>query len=331
MMVLGAGSMKWLVLLCGLFSYVAADPGNQWQESWPDTDFSTATIDLAEVLSGGPGKEGIPAIDEPLFVKIYAVHDIGDDEPVIALSLNGKSKAYPLRVLMWHEIVNDFVGEMPVSVTYCPLCNTSIVFDRRLDGQLLDFGTTGNLRHSDLIMYDRQTESWWQQYSGEAIVGRLAGKSLQVIPSRLESYASFKKRFPEGLVLVPRNSNARRYGSNPYVGYERSPFPFLYRGTVPAGVVPMMRVVAIDDLAFSLPMLREKSLIEKDGLRISWSKGQNSSLDEALINSGRDVGNVVVSKDGRDQAYVVTFAFAFFAFHPEGRLNTLTGAISLAP
>ncbi|MFC3323608.1 DUF3179 domain-containing (seleno)protein [Mesorhizobium cantuariense] len=110
-----------------------------------------------------------------------------------------------MRVMIWHEIVNDVVGGIPVTVTYCPLCNTGIIVDRRLDGRTLDFGTTGKLRNSDLVMYDRQTESWWQQYGGEAIVGDLAGRSLKILSSRLESLKSFRERAPEGRVLVPND------------------------------------------------------------------------------------------------------------------------------
>lgn len=132
---------------------------------WPETVFSRSAIDLTEIMSGGVGKDAIPSIDDPQVVPVSdyrAYSGIDPLEPVIGIELNGEFRAYPLRVLIWHEIVNDVVGGVPVAVTYCPLCNTSVVFDRRFDDIILDFGTTGNLRHSDLIMYDRQTESWWQ-------------------------------------------------------------------------------------------------------------------------------------------------------------------------
>ena len=142
----------------------AASYPNSWNDDWPKTDFSIHSVDLGEIFSGGPPKDGIPSIDAPNFVPVSQVKDLGAQEPVIGLHVNGEARAYPLRILMWHEIVNDEIGGIPVTVTYCPLCNSSIVFDRRLDGQVLDFGTTGNLRNSDLVMYDRQTESWWQQF-----------------------------------------------------------------------------------------------------------------------------------------------------------------------
>lgn len=316
-----------LSLLCIFLvsSSVSAQSAGSWRKSWPRTDFSKATVNLDDILSGGPGKDGIPAIDHPMFVKVSESTDISDEEPVIGVVMGNEAKAYPLRILMWHEIVNDSVAGVPVAVTYCPLCNTSIVFDRRLDGQTLDFGTTGKLRHSDLVMYDRQTESWWQQYAGEAIVGELSGKKLRMIPSRLESYDNFRRRAPAGLVLVPNDSSARNYGGNPYVGYDRSPFPFLFKGAVPKGIAPMMRVVAISNIAFTLPLLREKGGVEHEGIQLTWKSGQNTALDSSRLDQGRDVGNVVVTQDGQDIPYVVTFAFAFFAFHPEGTLFTVNG------
>lgn len=316
-----------LILLATLSLSVNAEAIAHWQHEWPNTDFSKSTIAISEVESGGPGKDGIPAIDNPVFVPVSKATNLQAIEPVIGLMIGNQAKAYPLSVLMWHEIVNDEIAGIPVAVTYCPLCNTSIVFDRRLQGKVLDFGTTGNLRHSDLVMYDRQTESWWQQYGGDAIVGRYAGEKLSIIPSRLESFGEFKKHSPNGQVLIPNKSSARDYGRNPYAGYDRSPFPFLYKGTVPKGVPPMMRVVAVDNVAFTLPLVMEKHHVEQEGLTINWTSGQVSALDASSIADSRDVGTVTVQRDGDDVPYVITFAFAFFAFHPEGVLHSQTGTI----
>jgi hypothetical protein len=293
----------------------AANP-LRWAMEWPQTDFSRKSIEWGEILSGGPPKDGIPAIDNPRTVPISKATNLTDTEPVIGLVINGRARAYPLRVLTWHEIVNDELGGVPVTVTFCPLCNSSIVFDRRLDGKILDFGTTGKLRNSDLVMYDRQTESWWQQFLGEGIVGEMTGKQLVVIPSRLESFAEFKKRAPGGDVLVPNNPGLRNYGANPYAGYDSSPFPFLYQGEMPKGINPMVRVVVVEGEAWSLPLLRDKGVITKGDLVIRWRPGQNSALDTRIISKGRDVGNVVVQRGTDDVAYDVTFAFVFNAFYP---------------
>jgi hypothetical protein len=246
-------------------------------------------------------------------------------EPVIGLTIGDDSRAYPLRILMWHEIVNDVVAGVPVAVTYCPLCNTGIVFDRRLDGRVLAFGTTGKLRNSDLVMYDRATESWWQQFSGEAIVGELTGKQLDMIPARLESFARFKARTQDGKVQVPR-SPTPAYGRNPYVNYDSLAQPFLYIGPLPLEVAPLARVVRVGEQAWSLALLRERGEILADDLRLTWQPGQASALDTDVIADGADVGNVVVERrtanGWQDAVYSVDFAFAFHAFYPKGTLHT---------
>jgi hypothetical protein len=229
--------------------------------------------------------------------------------------------------MTWHEIVNDTFAGVPITVTFCPLCNSSIVFDRRLDGRVLDFGTTGKLRKSDLVMYDRQTESWWQQFIGEGIVGEMTGKRLKTIPSRLESFANFRKRAPDGEVLVPSNPAMRQYGANPYTGYDSASMPFLFQGDLPDYINPMVRVVVADGKAWSLPLLAEKKRVTDGDLVLTWTAGQNSALDERDIRRGRDVGNVIVQRkavDGslEDVVYDVTFAFVYHTFNDGKRIIT---------
>ena len=317
----------------------ADEAPESWKREWPKTDFTRTTIAFGEIVSGGPPKDGIPAIDDPAFRALADITDLAGTEPVIGLFLGKEARAYPLRVLMWHEIVNDRIGGVPVTVTYCPLCNSAIVFDRRLGGRVLDFGTTGKLRKSDLVMYDRQTESWWQQFSGEAIIGEMAGKTLTMIASRLESFAAFKTRATKAgrtaRVLVPNNRLSRRYGTNPYAGYDTVPAPFLFSGDLPDGIEPMMRVVVVDGRAWTLPLVRERgeiSVKDADGraVVIRWRAGQNSALDTRAIAEGRDVGNVIVQRETapgsgvfEDAVHDVTFAFVFYAFHPNGTLQTL--------
>ena len=216
---------------------------------------------------------------------------------------------------------------MPVTVTFCPLCNSAVVYDRRVGGAVLDFGTTGKLRNSDLVMYDRQTESWWQQFTGEGIVGVHTGAQLQRLPSRVESFARFTERAgADARVLVPQNEGARAYGVNPYARYDSAARPFLYRGDLPQGIAPLARVVVVDGEAWSLDLIREAGRYERGDLVITWEAGQNSALDDRTIARGRDVGNVVVQRDGEsgleDVPYDIGFAFAFHAFHPEAPIHT---------
>ena len=311
------------LLLAGV-SEALSNP-NIWRSEWPDTDFTKHSVDLGEIMSGGPPKDGIPSIDDPKFVAVAESEDLLPREPVIGLTVNGESRAYPLRILTWHEIVNDEIGGVPVAVTYCPLCNAAIVFDRRVEGQVLEFGTTGKLRRSDLVMYDRTTESWWQQFLGEAIVGALTGTRLKMLPARLESWERFSARHPDGLVQVPNNPNLRSYGTNPYSGYDTARRPFLYRGEYPEGIAPMAYVVAVGDEAWSLDMLREKGRIESGDLVLSWEAGKASALDTSAIPEGRDIGNVVAQKQGaegpEDVVYDLTFAFVFHAFRPDGTIH----------
>jgi len=302
-----------------------AEPADAWRAAWPRTDFARHAVDLAEIRSGGPPKDGIPAIDAPQFAPIDAVENLRPTEPVIALTVNGDTRAYPLRILTWHEIVNDTVGGVPVAVTYCPLCNAAVVFARTVGGRVLDFGTTGKLRYSDLVMYDRQTESWWQQYAGEAIVGELTGAVLTMLPARVESFALFTRAHPDGKVLVPNDPSLRPYGANPYTGYDSSPLPFLYDGSMPEGIAPLAYVVAVGDEAWSLDLLRAKTRIEAGDLVLAWEPGQNSALDSRVLAEGRDIGNVVVWRRTaaglEDALYRVTFAFVFHAFQPEGMIH----------
>lgn len=321
-----------LAVLPVFWSAPAIAGADEWKrEGWTKTDFGKVRVNLEEIISGGPPKDGIPSIDAPLFEPVSAKHDLSSNEPVIGLEIAGDARAYPLRILMWHEIVNDRVGGVPVTVTYCPLCNAAIVFDRRVEGKVLDFGTTGKLRHSGLIMYDRQTESWWQQFTGEAIVGAHAGAELKIIPSRLESFGDFLGRSPNGKVLVPNNPQARDYGRNPYAGYDTSASPFLYRGDLPKGIDPMARVVIARNgvgppFIVSLQTLREQGSIVSGDLTLHWKAGQASALDADRISEGRDVGTVeayrTVADTRQPVAYDVTFAFVAHAFHPEVEIKS---------
>lgn len=219
----------------------------RFSSEWPDTDFENSVIDLAEVMSGGVPKDGIPAIDHPEFVSVEdAAQWLNAREPVIVLDILGQAKAYPLQVLIWHEIANDTLNGRHVAVTFCPLCNASIVFDRNLDGEILDFGTTGNLRNSDLVMYDRQTESWWQQITGTGIVGDLAGIDLVKLPSQITSFEEFANAYPGGEVLSRDTGYMRNYGNNPYRGYDDiNNVPFLLRDPADPRLPAMERIVNV--------------------------------------------------------------------------------------
>ena len=299
----------------------AAESARSLLHEFPKLDVTRSTISLREIESGGVPRDAIPAILDPAFVPVRDISGLGEDEPVLFLVGSCGAFAFPYRILIWHEIVHHDHCGTPVAVTYCPLCNSSMVFDRRVDGAVLSFGTTGRLRHSDLVMYDHQSESLWQQFTGEAMVGLHAGKTLNAVPARIEAWRLFRAEFPDGHVLVPPSWGRRPYGQNPYQGYDSAPEPFLFSGKMPSGIDPMARVVRVGTRAWSLNHVRKNTpVITADGLRIEWREGQNSAMDTSAISQGRDVGNVRVTRDGSDVAYSVDFAFAYRAFYPEGEL-----------
>ncbi len=193
----------------------AADPA-----AYNGFDLRDALIPIRAVERGGPPKDGIPAIDRPKFVDAAAAGLRADDR-VLGLVHNGVAKAYPVRILNWHEVVNDRFGDAPVAVTYCPLCGTGIAFDASLGGQTLNFGVSGLLYNSDVLLYDRGTESLWSQLKQQAISGRLKGTRLQALPLEHTSWADWHARHPTTRVLSTDTGFARDYAHDPYAGYER--------------------------------------------------------------------------------------------------------------
>ena len=267
-----------------------------------DTDFSQRTVEWDEILSGGPPKDGIPSVDEPTFESVDAASErLSPQDPVIVYEHNGDARAYPLSILIWHEIVNDEVGGKPVSVTFCPLCNASIVFDRAFADMILDFGTTGRLRKSDLIMYDRQTETWWQQFTGQGIIGEFAGQELTFLASQVLSYGDFAAEFPDGQVMaIP--AFRRQYGVNPYARYDSTTDPFLFRGEIDTRLPATERVVGVEvgdsSMAYSFSEAAEAGVINDQvadtSLVIFHKSGTASALDSAIISEGRDIGSIGV-------------------------------------
>lgn len=298
-----------------------AAPPAGLERAWPETDFSRAAVPFSEILSGGVPRDGIPAITGPAMQTVAAERRLDPREPVMAVELRGAApRAYPLRYLTWHEIVNDTVADRALAVTFCPLCNAGLVFDRRLDGRVLEFGVSGLLRNSDLIMYDRQTHSWWQQFTGEAIVGALTGAKLEPVVSWTEAWRDFAARNPEGEVMA-EPAAARSYGRNPYIGYDTSAQPFLYRGeNPPHGIPPLAHVVRVGNRAWPLERLRDQRELNEAGVRITWEAGMASALDSATIAEGRDIGQIRVrdAATGADLVHEVVFAFVFHAFEPHG-------------
>jgi hypothetical protein len=325
-----------------------SDEGLQVSTAGWKTDFAKRTAPLDEFFGGGPGKDGIPAIDEPKFVSMAEADEwLAEREPVIELELGGVARAYPIQILIWHEIVNDSVAATPVAVTFCPLCNTALVFDRRLDGRTLDFGTTGNLRNSDLVMYDRQTETWWQQFGGEAVVGELAGAELEALPARIVAWEDFAARHPDGEVLSRDTGFSRPYGQNPYTGYDdvdSGPF-FGAANSDDRRLPPKERVVYVErgDDAVAVPLswlAKQKRVVVAVGgeqLEVAFTGTASSALDSPAIAEGRQVASADVRSVATREPvpFDQPFWFAVAAFRPDvrvvGRSLAANAAVQPAP
>lgn len=263
------------------------------------TNWSIHSIPYDEIIPVIP-RDNIPALTDPQFVTPdEAAEFIASTEPVIVVEIERDARAYPLQILTWHEIVNDEVGGVPVIVTFCPLCNSGITFDRRLDGQVYEFGVSGLLHNSDLIMYDRTTESLFQQFTGQAIAGDLTGQQLTYLATSMVSFADFRAAYPDGLVLSPETGYQRSYGVNPYAGYDTpGQYPFLYSGDVDDRLDAMARVVGIDfggiQVAYPYSLLSEQGVISDtqagQDMVIFHKFGTNSALGAQDIASAEDVG-----------------------------------------
>lgn len=300
-------SPHWCVLLLAVAACSTSDEVAGQDDNWR-TDFTQIAVDPSEIVSGGPPKDGIPAIDQPRFIGVRAAgRFLGENEPVAVVRRNGVVKAYPIQILIWHEIVNDVVGGDPITVTYCPLCNTTLAFDRRFEGDVLDFGTTGRLRHSDLIMYDRQTETWWQQATGEGIVGEHVRKQLTFVSAPVMRWSDVEASFPEAQVLsreTEHSGYSERYGINPYEGYDtrEGPMPWTFGGDTPDQLPRMERVVALheggESWAVPFSALREARLAEftigGDEVAVFYAPQTVSSVDARRIAESRAVGSSAV-------------------------------------
>ncbi|MCP3975800.1 MAG: DUF3179 domain-containing protein [bacterium] len=279
-------------------------------------DFPASLVDVSEIISGGPPPDGIPPIEEPVFLEVAENLELLEaNEPVVALEINGDARAYPVSVMIWHEIVNDTVGGVPVSVTYCPLCNSAVTYGREINGIETTFGTSGRLFASALVMYDRATESLWTHFDGRSVVGVLTGSQLDVYGSPLMAWGDFRSAYPTGKVLDETQTGfSRRYGANPYVGYDDAATePFLFRGALDDRARSKERIVGVSrgdtDVAYSLQSLSgdaptATSVVHgNEELVILWVPGQSTALEGNAVDDGRDVGSIGVFLpivDGRE-------------------------------
>ncbi len=277
-------------------------------------DVSNATVPRQAIRRGGPPRDGIPALLDPKFTPAAEADYLRPGDKVVGVARNGEARAYPLRILVWHEIVNDKVGDVPVAVTYCPLCGTAMVFDRRQDERVLTFGVSGLLYNSDVLMYDHQTESLWSQLKMEAISGPMAEATLAWLPSRLMNWEAWRKRHPDGKVLSTDTGYARNYARTPYEGYERDEqtfFPY-ERNRDDLGVKTWVVGVRLGANAKAYPL---EALERVEGNAVSDTVGGVP----VRIRYRPDADEVVVTRTdtGEHIASVRAYWFAWQAFYPE--------------
>lgn len=322
---------RWLTMAAALAITLAACRQDTPDDSARDaggasmTDAEPASeplVDPDDIISGGPPPDGIPPIDDPKFLSPQDATFLADREPVLAVEIDGDARAYPLQIMTWHEIVNDEIGGVPVAVTYCPLCNTGIAFERpTIDGELLDFGTSGKLYNSNLVMYDRQSGTYWAQATGQAIVGPYSGEQLTFVPARILSFGDWRAEHPDGLVLSRDTGFGRAYGENPYVGLDSAAYPFLFSGEVDERLPANSRVLGIardgDVLAFPYETVVADAVggwsvvterVAGDPIAVFWKAGTASALDSTEIAEGRDVGAIAAYRpeaDGRRLTFEV--------------------------
>lgn len=287
----------------------------QFNVYWEETDFCNTTIDLSEVRHV-ISPDGIPALNNPVMETIADAEGwLNPLSPVISVEIDGEARAYPLAILVFHEIANDEIADTAVAVTYCPLCNSSIVFNSTIDATTLEFGVSGNLRNSDLIMYDRQTDSWWQQLTGEGIVGEYAGQLLDIIPSQVIGFAQFVELYPDGMVLS-RPITDGRYGEIPqhYANYER---PFLFTGDyderLPATAHVLATTIGNTSIAYPFESLASQhvinDMIEDGAIVIFWQSGMAAMMDNEIVDNSRDIGTANMYVPVLDDGSVLTFRY----------------------
>ena len=286
---------------------------------WP-TDWSNSSIDLDELLVGLPGRvdsrDGIRPIDNPVFETVADASDwLIDREPIIMLKVDGQARAYPLQILISHEIVNDEFNGVPVAITYCPLCNSAVGFDRRVDGKTLRFGVSGLLRNSDLVMWDDDTTSLWQQISGEGIVGVHNGVQLDLIPTPIVRFGDFAEQYPDGEVLSQDTGFGFAYGRNPYAFYDTSTSPFLFDGELDDRYPPMERVVGVtvDDVnkAYPFSVIQEARVVNDQvgdvPVVVMWGADDTASALSASTIAAGDAIGTGIGFDRTVNGQVLTF------------------------
>ncbi len=277
-------------------------------------DFSNHNVSLGDIVSGGPPRDGIPAINSPRFLQAQKVEKdfLENDDRVLGLVINGVTKAYPIKILNWHEIVNDSIGDQPLVITFCPLCETGMVFDSQIKDKRMIFGVSGLLYQSDMLLYDQQTESLWSQLKQEAITGPMMGTKLKLLPSTHTTWGAWRKQYPECMVMSTETGFDRDYDRDPYESYKNSKALMFKVNSRSKAYHPKEQVLGIElegiSKAYPFVELGRSSLPVRDQI----GKFPITIFYEAETNTA-----IIKDEKGKELPTVVGFWFAWFAFYPE--------------
>lgn len=277
-------------------------------------DLGDTSIPVEQILRGGPPRDGIPAIDKPVFLTAEGAGYMNDDDRLLGVVIDGHARAYPIKILDWHEIVNDSYGNTEFVVTYCPLCGTGMVFTAEHRGEPLDFGVSGLLYQSDVLFYDRTTESLWSQIMGEAVSGKLKGEKLKKLPVFHTNWKAWLKQQPDTLVLSTSTGFIRDYTRSPYEGYgESKRLYFAVNHKAPSTYHPKENVLGIE-LNGKYKAYPHSELAKNDQSEFS----DNIGGTQVTIHWDRDSSSAhVTNTDGSALVSLTSFWFAWFTFHPD--------------
>ena len=297
-------------LLMGVLVYnfaMSAGPANGF-------DLSNSILPVEQILRGGPPRDGIPALSDPKLITAEQAGYLQPTDRIVGIELHGETRAYPISILNWHEIVNDEINGQRFAITYCPLCGTAMAFEASIDGKPTDFGVSGLLYNSDVLLYDRDTESLWSQILSKSIAGERVGKQLTPIPISHTTWRYWRATHSDTLVMSQDTGKYRDYGTDPYAGYEKSRnIYFSVNNTAPDNYHPKEVVVGlgIDGIYKAYPFVE----LDKQG-----KQRFSDSLNGTEFNFEWDSENRhirITDTLGKPVASIQGFWFAWFAFHPE--------------
>lgn len=271
-----------------------------------------------QILAGGPAKDGIPALTDPEVVEGARAPSMQSTDRVIGVSINGEHRAYPLDILTWHEIVNDTLGGTPIAITYCPLCDSAVAFERTVDTQVLEFGVSGLLYQSNVLMYDRSrgAQSLWSQMAGRAVSGPFSGTRLSTVPVELTTWGRWQREHPETTVLTTDTGYRRRYDENPYEDYFRTPGLMFPVAATDPRLPAKSRVLGVEMAgeakAYPVP--------DPNPARGEWEDtlgGQTLQFE-----TDADSGNIRLIDPPSGARIAYSLWYAWFAFHPETKVHS---------